>query len=569
MDRPWYRHYDAGVPRHLDYPDRPLPVLLGQTAAKYPKNTATEFFGAKLSYQDLWNQVLRFASALKDLGVEKGTRVGIMLPNCPQTVIAYYATLWLGGVGVMTNPMYVEREMIHQWNDSEAQVVITLDHLYPKVEKAVRSTGVKKMVVTSLREYLPFPLKWLYPLKAKKAKLFTAVPYDGSTVFNFSGLIRRSSPISAPCAAGLEDLALLQYTGGTTGVAKGVMLSHSNILANVIQICGWFPDLRWGKERVVAVLPFFHVFGMTVAMNQPLYSGSTLILVPRFEVNDFLKTLHKTKPTLFPGVPTIYVAIVNHPKIGEYDLSSIRYCITGSAPMPVEVLRKFENLTGGIIVEGYGLSEASPVTHVNPLTGMRKPGSIGIPVPDTDCKIISLEDGVTEMPVGQEGELVVKGPQVMMGYWNMPEETAQTLRDGWLYTGDIAKMDEDGYVFIVDRKKDMIIAGGYNIYPREIDEVLYQHPKVLDAVTVGVPDPYRGESVKAFVVPKPGETVTEQEIIDFCKAKLAAYKVPKAVEIRDSLPKTIVGKILRKELREEELRKLKSSTEDKGAENGN
>ncbi|MEJ5347392.1 MAG: long-chain fatty acid--CoA ligase [Desulfosoma sp.] len=555
MDRPWLKHYNSRVPQEIEFPNWSLPVLVSRTAEKYAANTATEFFGAKLTYKQFWDQVLRLAEALKNMGVGKGTRVAIMLPNCPQTMIAYYATLWLGGVGVMTNPMYVEREMEHQWNDSGAEVLFVLDHLFPKVEKVLGATKIHTVVVTSLREYLPFLFKYLYPIKAKKQNLFMAVPYDGRRIVNFSHLISKNAPVTDACQAELDDLALLQYTGGTTGVSKGVMLSHRNILANVLQVAAWFPDFRWGRERLIAILPFFHVFGMTVCMNFSLYGGCTTIVVPKFDADEFLKLLHKSKPTLFPGVPTIYVALINHPKVKDYDLSSIRFCITGSAPMPVEVLKKFEEMTGCIIVEGYGLSEASPVTHVNPISGMRKPGSIGIPVSSTDARIVSLEDGVSEAPVGQPGELVVKGPQVMMGYWNMPEETASTLRDDWLYTGDIATMDDDGYFFIVDRKKDMIISGGYNIYPREIDEVLYTHPKVLDAVAVGVPDPYRGEAVKAFVVPKPGETVTEEEIIQFCKSKLAAYKVPKAVEIRESLPKTMVGKILRKELRAEELRK--------------
>lgn len=563
MDRPWYRHYNGRVPHEIEFPNWPLPVLVARTAEKYAGNTATEFFGAKLTYKQLWDQVLRMASALKGMGVAKGTRVAIMLPNCPQTMIAYYATLYLGGVAVMTNPMYVEREMEHQWNDSGSEVLFVLDHLYPKVEKVLHSTKIRTVVATSLREYLPFLYKHLYPIKAKKQNLFMAVPYDGRRLVNFSKIVSKAPPLQDPCEASLDDLALLQYTGGTTGVSKGVMLSHRNILANVLQVASWFPDFRWGRERLVAILPFFHVFGMTVCLNFSLYGGATTIVVPRFDANEFLELLHKSKPTLFPGVPTIYVALLNHPKVKDYDLSSIRFCITGSAPMPVEVLTQFEKMTGCIIVEGYGLSEASPVTHVNPISGLRKPGSIGIPVPSTDARVVSLEDGVSDAPLGQPGELAVKGPQVMLGYWNMPEETAASLRDGWLYTGDIATMDEDGYFFIVDRKKDMIIAGGYNIYPREIDEVLYTHPKVLDAVTVGVPDPYRGETVKAFIVPKPGETVTEEEIIQFCKSKLAAYKVPKAVEIREFLPKTMVGKILRKELRAEELRKMqekKSST---------
>lgn len=553
MDRIWYKSYDPRVPKSLDYPAQCLPVLLRQNAEKHPEKIATEFIGAKLTYRSLWDQIQKLATALHLLGVERGTRVAIMLPNCPQAVISYYATLWLGAVAVMTNPMYVEREMDHQWNDSGAKVLIVLDHLYPKVAKVLPKTGIESVIVTGIKEYLPFPLKWLYPIKARRQKLFTSVPYNGKTL-NFSRIIGSNPASAPPCSVALEDLALLQYTGGTTGTSKGVMLTHKNILANVVQIAGWFPDLHWGAERYISILPFFHVFGMTVGMNFPLYTGGTVILVPRFEINEFLKVLQKARPTLFPGVPTIFVAIVNRPDIQNYDLSSIRFCITGSAPMPVEVLRKFEQLTGSIIIEGYGLTESSPVTHCNPIVGVRKPGSIGIPLSDTDCKVVDMEMGTQELPPGVEGELLVRGPQVMQGYWNLPKETAATLRDGWLYTGDIAKMDEDAYVFIVDRKKDMIITGGYNVYPREVDEVLYEHPKILDAVTVGIPDPYRGETVKVFIVPKPGASMTEEEVIEFCKFRMAAYKVPRFVEFRESLPKTTVGKILRRELRREAIR---------------
>jgi long-chain acyl-CoA synthetase len=554
MDRLWLKHYDPAVAHHLKYPDQSIPRLVEQTAGEFPEHPATEFFGAKLTYRQLWEQVQRFAAGLAGLGVRPQTRVAIMLPNCPQAIIAYYATLWLGGVVVTTNPMYVEREMEHQWSDAGAEILIALDHLYPRVEKVLAKTPVRSVIVTSLREYLPFYLKWLYPLKARKQKLFMAVPYDGK-VLNFSAIIRDTQALAEGFPSQPEDLALLQYTGGTTGVAKGVMLSHGNILANVMQISAWFPGLQRGKERIVSILPFFHVFGMTVAMNWPLYNGATIILSPKFQVDGFLKLLHKSRPTIFPGVPTIFLAIVNHPKISEYDLSSVRFCITGSAPMPLEILTKFETMTGSVIVEGFGLSESSPVTHVNPIDGVRKPGSIGLPVPDTDARVVQLDGSEQDVSVGEVGELIVRGPQVMKGYWNMPEETVHALRAGWLYTGDIAKMDEDGYFYIVDRKKDMVIAGGFNIYPREIEEVLYQHPKVLDAVVIGIPDPYRGETVKAFVVPKPGVELTEGEVLGFCRTKLAAYKMPKVVELRESLPKTMVGKILRRELRAEELSK--------------
>lgn len=558
MERVWFAGYDADVPKTVEMPKKALPFFLEANAAKYSEINATEFFGAKLTYGELWRQILSFSYRLSQLGVVKGARVAVMLPNCPQTVIAFYATLWLGGVVVMTNPMYVEREMEHQWKDAEAEILIVLDHLYPKVEKVLPATRIRKVIVTGIKDYLPFPLKYLYPVKAWKEKLFTAVPYSAS-ILRFTDLVKGKPPAPPRCPVTLDDLALLQYTGGTTGLAKGVMLTHGNILANVVQLASWFTQMRHGQERFLCILPFFHVFGMSVCLNLPLYSGATMILIPRFEIEQFLQVLRKSRPTLFPGVPTLFIAIVNHPKIQSFDLSSIRYCITGSSAMPVEVLRKFEELTGSTIIEGYGLTESSPVTHANPLQGVRKIGSIGIPLPSTDAKVVDMELGIEEMAPGEPGELIVKGPQVMKGYWKMENETAAALRDGWLYTGDIATMDEAGYVFIVDRKKDMIIAGGYNVYPREIEEVLYEHPKILDAVAIGVPHPYRGETVKVFVVPKPGTALSEEEIRDFCKSRLAAYKTPKMVEFRESLPKTNVGKILRKDLRREELERAENS----------
>ncbi len=557
MERVWHKFYDEGVPVHIDYPEKTVPHFLFDAAEDYPDRVATNFMGATMTYRKLAEQVNRLAAALSNLGVKKGDRVAVMLPNCPQAVISYYAILKLGAVAVMTNPMYVEREMAYQFGNAEAKVLIVLDHLYPKAEDVREEAGLKTIIVTSLREYLPWHLSLLYPIKARKQKLFTSVPYDKPHVLNFKDLISKTTANESIGYPDLDDLALLQYTGGTTGVPKGVMLTHRNIMCNTLQTSMWFPTRRKGQERVVAILPFFHVFGMTVAMNWPVYNASTIILVPRFEIKSFVKILAKTKPTVFPGVPTIYIAINTYPDIEKYDISSIRFCITGSAPMPVETIKRFEELTRCRIVEGYGLTEASPVTHVNPLQGVRKIGSIGIAISDTDCRIVDLDTGENDVPAGELGELIVKGPQVMKGYWKRPEETTRTLRNGWLYTGDIARMDEDGYVFIADRKKDMIIAGGFNIYPREIDEVLYQHPDIQEAVTVGVPDPYRGETVKVFVVLREGVSMTEEEVIAYCKTKLAAYKVPTAVEFRDSLPKTIVGKILRKVLREEELKKQK------------
>jgi long-chain acyl-CoA synthetase len=557
MDRPWFKNYDPGVPHSADYPDTCLPLYLQDVVNRYPLNTAIEFYGAGITYSELWEQVLSFATYLQSIGVEHGSRVAIMLPNCPQTVIAFHAVLWIGGVVVMVNPMYVGREMELQWNDCQAEFLVTLDHLYPRVEKVLESTQIRKVIVTRIQDYMPNILKVLYPFKARWKKLFTAVPYNARVV-NFTDSIKGAGS-HAPCSCHVRsnDLAVLQYTGGTTGISKGVMLSHRNILANVVQLASWFPDLKRGEERFISILPFFHVFGLTVAMNLPLYTGSAMIIIPRLNVRELMRTVHQRKPSIFPGVPTIFLSMLNDSKRDSFNLSSIRVCITGSAPMPVDHLRSFEAITGSIVVEGYGLTESSPVTHCNPIYGLRKPGSIGIPIPDTDCKIMDLTTGNVSLPPGEAGEIVVRGPQVMQGYWGKKEETEQVLRDGWLYTGDIAWIDEEGYAFIVDRKKDVIISGGYNVYPREIDEILYQHPKVLDAAAVGIPDPYWGETVKAYIVPKAEDGLTAEEVILYCRESLAAYKVPKAVEFRNSLPKSTVGKVLRKELRKEVLGKGK------------
>jgi len=560
MEKAWYRFYDEGVPFEVDQPKDPLHVRLERIARDYPEVIATEFVGARLTYRQLADHVSKFAVCLSQMGVKPGDRVAIMLPNCPQTVITYYAVLSIGGVAVMTNPMYVEREMIHQFNDAGVKVLVGLDHLFPRIDKVWKKTQVEHLVITSIRDYLPFPLNLLYPLKAKKQNLNMQVPYSGS-IHSFKRLVKTSPGNPPRPDVDMDEVALLQYTGGTTGVAKGVMLTHSNLAVNVAQITTWLTDIKRAHERFLCVVPIFHVLGMTAVMNWPVWLGCTMILVPRFEIKDFLKTITKTRPTIAILVPTILTAMVNYPEISKYDISSINYVVSGSAPLPVEIMNRFEKLTGSVILEGYGLTESSPVTHVNPVKSKRKAGSIGIAIPSTDARIVDLETGTEEQQVGQPGELAIKGPQVMKGYWNMEDETAHTVRDGWLYTGDIAHMDEDGYVFIVDRKKDMIIAGGYNIYPRDIDEVLYEHPKVADAVTIGVPDEYRGETVKVFVVVNPGETLTEEEIIAHCKERLAAYKVPRMVEFRDELPKTMVGKVLRKVLRAEELRKIKGKRE--------
>jgi long-chain acyl-CoA synthetase len=430
----------------------------------------------------------------------------------------------------------------------------------------MKQTKLKRLIFTGVQDFLPLLLKWLYPIKARREKKWVDIPEEPG-IYRWRDLMKGATERNEDEPVDTDEVALFQYTGGTTGVAKGVMLTHRNLVANAYQVRLWIPQAVEGQEKALAVLPFFHVYGMTTAMNLPVLMAAEMILVPRFEVKQILHIIHKERPTIFPGVPTMYQAINMMEGVEKFDLSSVKYCISGAAPLPLQVMKRFTSLTGAKLVEGYGLTEASPVTHANPLEGVLKEGSIGIPFPDTDSKITDLETG-EDLPVGQTGELCVKGPQVMKGYWKMPEETKQVLtEDGWLKTGDIARMDEEGYFYIVDRKKDMIIAGGYNIYPRDIDEVLFAHPKIQDAVTVGVPDPYRGETVKAFVVLKPGETATEEEIIAYCRERLARYKVPKLVEFRESLPKSLVGKVLRKVLREEEIKKYEQQM--KAKENDN
>jgi len=556
MNRPWYKFYDEGVPHHIDYPEVPLPTLVEEKAREYSRNVAIHFMKTDITYDEFQKSIDRLATALYDIGIRKGDRISLMLPNSPQFMIAFYAALKLGAIIVQTNPLYMPYELEHILNDSGAETIITLAILRPKVEAVWGKTPLKRVIYTSLAEYMPKLLGFGYKLRMKIKGLPTGIP-KGDNIYAFQDLL--SYPINPPTVDinPKEDVALFQYTGGTTGFPKAAMLTHYNLVVNAYQTIHWFPHLEWGKEVILAVLPFFHVYGMTVAMNFSTLTGSKIILVPRFNVRQVVKLIEKHRVTLFPGAPKIYIEVINMPGVEKYDLSSIKACISGSAPLPVKVKEEFERLTGAKLVEGYGLSEASPVTHANPIMGLNKAGSIGIPFPDTDAKIVDPEDGETEMPVGEAGELIIKGPQVMKGYWNRPEETAKTLRNGWLYTGDIAKMDEDGYFYIVDRKKDMIIVSGYNVYPREVEEVLFRHPAVKEVAVVGVPDPKSGERVKAFVVLKEGATATAEEIIEFCRKHLAKYKCPKEVEFRKELPKSFIGKVLRRVLREEEEKKQK------------
>ncbi|MDP2660323.1 MAG: long-chain fatty acid--CoA ligase [Dehalococcoidia bacterium] len=554
---PWLKHYEEGVPHSIQYPPIPLHRTLEDAAARFPGRPALVFLGASISYRRLNALADRFASVLQGLGVAKGDRVALMLPNCPQLVIGFYGTLKAGAVAVLTNPLYVERELEHQLRDSGARVMVTLTKFYSTVDKVRPRTSLEHVVATNIKEYFPPLKRLLFTLLLEAKDGHRARVETGPGTHWIADLMRRATPTPRPVEISPDDIAIYQYTGGATGVPKGAILTHLNLLANTIQTRQWFVQLVEGQEVMLGVIPFFHVYGLTVAMSMGLYSGATIVLLPRFETKEVLETIKKYRPTIFPGVPTMYVAINNHPEADKYDLRSIKACISGAAPLPVEVQRRFEELTGGRLSEGYGLTEAAPVTHCNPIHGLRKEGSIGTPFPDVEARIMDIETGLKELPVGEVGEMVIRAPQVMKGYRGCPEDTALALRGGWLYTGDMARMDEDGYFFIVDRKKDLILAGGYNIYPREIEEVLYQHPKVKEAVAVGLPDAYRGETPKVYVVLKDGETSTREEILDFCRQNLAKYKVPTAVEFRQDLPKTLVGKVLRRLLRDEEAAKAR------------
>lgn len=556
LEKPWLAKYPKEIPHHIEYEEKPLFAFLEDSVAVAPDKIAIHFLGKEITYKELYTSSLKFSNYLRSLGVQKGDRVSIMLPNCPQAVISYYGVLFAGGIVVQTNPMYTERELHFQLNDSGARWIICLDILYPKVVKVKASTNIEHIIVTSISDYLPFPKNIIYPFIQKKQYGIKVQITDGETTHLFKNAVNNSSAEKIPLEINpKEDIALLQYTGGTTGQAKGVMLTHYNLVANTTMCLHWMYKMKKGEERILGILPFFHVFGMTVVMNLTIMYASKMILLPKFDANETLKTIEKQKPTIFPGAPTIFIALLNNTDIADYDLSSIDTCISGSAPLPIEVQEKFEEITGGKLVEGYGLTEASPVTHANFLWDIQRvKGSIGVPWPDTDAFILSLEKNGPAEP-HEIGEIVVRGPQVMKGYWNRDDETAATFYQGdWLLTGDLGYMDEYGYFYVVDRKKDMIIAGGFNIYPREIEEVLYEHDSIKEAVVVGIPDPYRGETVKAYVVLKDHESITAEQIEAHCRKYLAAYKIPRVIEFRQELPKTAVGKILRRVLSEEAKR---------------
>ncbi|MGZ9818961.1 long-chain-fatty-acid--CoA ligase [Peribacillus simplex] len=555
--KPWQAIYPEQIPAVLSYEDKPLYSFLKESAEEFPDKVSIHFQGKELTFREVHESALKFAAYLKSIGLQKGERVAVMLPNCPQGVISFFGILMAGGVVVQTNPTYTERELEYQMKDSGAKIILAMDILFPRVTAVASRTDIEHIIVTAIKEYLPFPKNLIYPfIQKKQYGIVINVEHAGNHHL-FSEIMKRkiTEEVTVPIDVH-NDLALLQYTGGTTGFPKGVMLTHKNLLANTKMCNAWLYKNKRGGERILAILPFFHVYGMTTVLVLSVMEGNTMIIMPKFDVEATLKTIQKQKPTMFPGAPTMYIGLLNHPDIAKYDLSSINACISGSASLPLEVQEQFEKITGGKLVEGYGLSETSPVTHANFIWDQpRVKGSIGLPWPDTDSVILSLEN-FEELPPNEIGEIAIKGPQVMQGYWNRPDETEKTFKNGWLLTGDLGYMDEQGFFYVVERKKDTIIAGGFNIYPREVEEVLYEHEAIQEVVVAGIPDPYRGETVKAYVVLKKNAKATEEELNEFARKHLASYKVPRSYEFRDELPKTTIGKILRRVLIEEEKKKI-------------
>ena len=550
-DRPWTKRYDEGVPTEVPLPTHPVHDFLRKSAARFPGNTAIIFKGRRITYRELDEASDAIAAGLVANGFAKGDRAVIYMANTPQSVMAFYGILKAGGIVIATNPLYSERELEHQLADCGAETVFVMTLFYDQLKRVQKSgrTAVKRIIVTNIKEYLPSHLRLLFGLLKEKKEGHHAVLEPGDVWFqDFLAAGRQAPP--ARVEVGPDDIALLQYTGGTTGIAKGAIALHRNLASNTVMVRSWLADLREGEEIIVGAIPFFHSYGMVTVLCLAPAVGAAMIAIPNpRDLKDVLSSINKYRPTVYPGVPAMYIAINNNPDVaaGKYDLKSIRACISGSAPLLLETKTKFEAISGAKLVEGYGLTEAHVVTHANPIYGENRAG-IGLPLPNVEARIVNAEDGDEIVPVGEAGELIIRSPSVMAGYWQMPTETANCLRDGWLYTGDIARMDEDGYFYIEDRKKDMIIAGGFNIYPREVEEVLAEHPAVLEVAVAGVPDARRGETVKAWIVKKPGDPTTEEQIIEWSKERLAKYKYPRLIEFRDELPRTTVGKVLKREL---------------------
>ncbi len=542
--RPWLAEYGDAIPETVPEWTKPLYDLMDTVAHEYPDREALIYEDTPITFSQLLEQAENFAGALKRRGFQCGQSVAIMLPNLPQTVIAFWGIIKAGGVVVMTNPLYREKELVNNMNDSGAEYIILQADLWAKVDSVRAKTPLRTFIVTNMEKDSVAP-----------------IPYDDESVLSWQAFTEAGFRYSE-AITDAEAPVLLQYTGGTTGTPKGVILTHRNLGANALQILNFLNLLPRDHHVILGILPFFHVYGLTVCLVMSMISAATLLPLPKFDPRKVLQTIARYKPTFFPGAPAMYHTLLQQKEIASYDLKSIRICMSGSAPLPREIFNRFQQVTGASILEAYGLTEASPVTHVTKL-GMEgvKVNSIGIPLPATDARIVDMEVGSLTLEPGQLGELVIRGPQVMKGYWHKDDETANALRNEWLYTGDIARMDENGYFYIVDRKKDMVIVGGYNVYPREVDEVLLEHPKILEAVCVGLADDMRGEVLRAYIVLRPGEQLTKSEVVGWCRKKLASYKVPRQVEFRDSLPKSIVGKILRQRLREEEDRKRAANTD--------
>jgi long-chain acyl-CoA synthetase len=545
---------------HLNFRTQPLHFILADMAHRHPKLPCLDFLGRKMTYGEVWESVERTARGLQDIGVVKGTRVGLCMPNTPYYVIGYFAILLAGGTVVNFNPLYTEEEIFEQLDDSGVEVVFTTDlkKNYAKIAPLLRTTPLRAIVVCSLADALP-PIKGLMFLVFKHTE--TAHPPVDLAHIPIKLLQAENAAPDPVEIDPTHDIAVIQYTGGTTGLAKGAMLTHRNLCANIEQIRLWLGDTEPGAEKVLCVIPFFHVFAMTVAMNLGLTIGAELILLPRFDLDQVLHSIADKRPTLFPAVPTIYGAIAHHDRVKRFDLTSLRYCISGGAPLPVETKRDFEAASKCVVVEGFGLTEASPVVTCNPPRGICKTGSIGLPLPGTQVEIRDLDNHRKTLGVGKRGELFVRGPQVMAGYWRRPEESADVLESGWLRTGDIGHMDEDGYIFITDRLKHVINCSGFKVYPRVIEEALHRHPAVREAVAIGIPDNYRGEAPKAFVTLKPNIITDEAALLAFCHEHLNPIEYPVAIEIRDELPKTLIGKLSKKELIAEHRERLLQAEE--------
>jgi long-chain acyl-CoA synthetase len=567
MEKPWLKHYDEGVPASIDYPPVPLDRLLTDSATKHPDRPATIFgamvgsrlMDAKLTYGQLDDAVNRLAAGLQQMGVKKGDRVAIMLPNSPQFVIAAYATWRIGGIVVCCNPLYVAREIEHLVNDSGAQTMVVMSQLYERVNSIRANTGLKRIIVTNIKEYFPGLLRFLFSLTTEKKDGHRVDISSHKDTYWFQDVMRRTSAKPTPVEIDPDEVSTLIYTGGTTGGPKGAQLTHRNLVSNAVMVNIWARS-KEAEDVMLAVMPYFHVYGLTAGMNVCIANALSMVQIPNpRDMTHVLKAIETHRVTYYCGVPTMFVGFLNFPDRDQYDLKSLRFAVSAAAPLPPEVQQRFQTVTGGRMMEAYGLTETSPAATMDPVDSPRE-NSLGVPVPDTDVKIVDAETGTQEMPVGEIGEIIIKGPQVMKGYWNLPTETANALRTGpdgqpgWFFSGDIGYMDDDGYFHIADRKKDMIIAGGYNIYPADVEAVIFEHPAVKEAAVIGVPHEYRGETVKAFIVLKEGQTATAEEIIDFCKERMAAYRVPRQVEFRDDLPKSVIGKVLRRELREEEPR---------------